>query len=41
VASASKHGPLPRLLVGLTFVSGVVDAFGFLRLGHVFVANMT
>jgi len=37
----SKEGPLPPLLVTLTFVTGVVDAFSYLVLGHVFVANMT
>jgi uncharacterized membrane protein YoaK (UPF0700 family) len=37
----SRHGPLPPLLLGLTFVTGVVDAFSYLLLGHVFVANMT
>lgn len=37
----SKHGPLPPLLVGLTIVTGLVDAFSYLLLGHVFVANMT
>jgi uncharacterized membrane protein YoaK (UPF0700 family) len=36
-----KHGPLPPLLLGLTFVTGLVDAFSYLLLGHVFVANMT
>jgi uncharacterized membrane protein YoaK (UPF0700 family) len=36
-----KHGPLPPLLVGMTFVTGLVDAFSYLVLGHVFVANMT
>src|SRR6476661_2081834 len=36
-----SHGPLPVLLVGLTVVTGLVDAFSYLRLGHVFVANMT
>ena len=36
-----KHGPLPPLLVGLTIVTGLVDAFSYLGLGHVFVANMT
>ena len=36
-----KHGPLPPLLVGLTLVTGLVDAFSYLALGHVFVANMT
>ncbi len=35
------HGPLPLLLLGLTVVTGLVDAFSYLRLGHVFVANMT
>ena len=29
------------LLVCLTVVTGLVDAFSYLRLGHVFVANMT
>ena len=37
----SQHGPLPLLLVCLTVVTGLVDAFSYLRLGHVFVANMT
>jgi len=36
-----KHGPLPPLLVSLTLVTGLVDAFSYLVLGHVFVANMT
>jgi uncharacterized membrane protein YoaK (UPF0700 family) len=36
-----RHGPLPVLLVGLTVVTGLVDAFSIPRLGHVFVANMT
>jgi uncharacterized membrane protein YoaK (UPF0700 family) len=40
-ARDSRHGPLPPLLVGLTFVTGLVDAFSYLVLGHVFVANMT
>lgn len=35
------HGPLPPLLVSLTVVTGLVDAFSYLTLGHVFVANMT
>jgi uncharacterized membrane protein YoaK (UPF0700 family) len=29
------------LLIGLTVVTGLVDAFSYLSLGHVFVANMT
>src|SRR5213082_913759 len=36
-----KHGPLPPLLVAMTLVTGLVDAFSYLALGHVFVANMT
>ena len=36
-----KHGPLPALLLMLTVVTGVVDAVSILRLGRVFVANMT
>jgi uncharacterized membrane protein YoaK (UPF0700 family) len=36
-----SHGPLPVLLVCLTVVTGLVDAFSYLSLGHVFVANMT
>ena len=39
--SDPSHGPLPLLLIGLTVVTGLVDAFSYLRLGHVFVANMT
>jgi uncharacterized membrane protein YoaK (UPF0700 family) len=37
----AKDGPLPPLLVSLTLVTGLVDAFSYLVLGHVFVANMT
>jgi uncharacterized membrane protein YoaK (UPF0700 family) len=36
-----KDGPLPLLLLVLTVVTGVVDAVSFLKLGNVFVANMT
>jgi uncharacterized membrane protein YoaK (UPF0700 family) len=36
-----KYGLLPPLLVGLTVTTGLVDAFSYLTLGHVFVANMT
>ncbi|MGH9123764.1 MAG: YoaK family protein [Acidimicrobiales bacterium] len=32
---------LIRLLLALTVVTGIVDAVSILRLGHVFVANMT
>src|SRR3954447_20490156 len=34
-------GPLPALLLALTFVTGLIDAVSFFRLDHVFVANMT
>jgi uncharacterized membrane protein YoaK (UPF0700 family) len=37
----TAFGPLPPLLVALTVVTGLVDAFSYLVLGHVFVANMT
>jgi uncharacterized membrane protein YoaK (UPF0700 family) len=37
----SKDGLLPPLLVALTLVTGLVDAFSYLLLGHVFVANQT
>jgi len=36
-----RHGPLPPLMLTLTVVTGLVDAFSYLTLGHVFVANMT
>jgi uncharacterized membrane protein YoaK (UPF0700 family) len=36
-----RHGPLPILLLGLTALTGMVDAVSYLRLGHVFIANMT
>ena len=32
---------LPYALLGMTAVTGVVDAVSFLSLGHVFTANMT
>ncbi len=38
---SGKDGLLPPLLVALTAVTGLVDAFSYLVLGHVFVANMT
>jgi uncharacterized membrane protein YoaK (UPF0700 family) len=34
-------GPLPPLLLTLTVVTGLVDATSYLKLGRVFVANMT
>ncbi len=39
--SDSPDGPLPPLLLTLTVVTGLVDATSYLKLGHVFVANMT
>ena len=36
-----RHGPLVPMMVGLTLLTGVVDAVSYLKLGHVFVANMT
>lgn len=38
---AGPDGPLPALLLPMTFVTGLVDAFSYLLLSHVFVANMT
>ena len=40
-AAGDRHGPLAPIMVALTFVTGVVDAVSYLKLGHVFVANMT
>jgi uncharacterized membrane protein YoaK (UPF0700 family) len=40
-AQDPRHGPLPLLLIVLTIVTGLVDAVSYLKLGHVFVANMT
>jgi uncharacterized membrane protein YoaK (UPF0700 family) len=37
----SKDGPLPPMLVAMTLVTGLVDSFSYLVLGHAFVANMT
>ena len=37
----SKDDLLPPLLVALTVVTGLVDSFSYLVLGHVFVANQT
>ena len=40
-AKDDKNGPLAPILLALTVVTGLVDAFSYLVLGHVFVANMT
>ncbi len=39
--AGDRHGPLQPMLLALTVVTGLVDAFSYLELGHVFVANMT
>lgn len=39
--AGDRHGPLTPMLVALTMLTGVVDAASYLKLGHVFVANMT
>jgi len=44
LANTPTAAPSPALvaaLLGLTFVTGVIDAVSVLGLGHVFVANMT
>ena len=41
LAADAADGPLPALLVGLTALTGIVDAVSVLALGRVFVANMT
>lgn len=40
-ASLRTYRPLQAILIGLTFVTGIVDAITYLDLGHVFAANMT
>ena len=40
-AKDDRDGSLPPLLFVLTIVTGLVDAVSYLKLGHVFVANMT
>jgi uncharacterized membrane protein YoaK (UPF0700 family) len=39
--SDARQGPLPLLLILMTLVTGIIDSFSFLKLGHVFVANAT
>ncbi|GAA0550769.1 YoaK family protein [Actinomadura livida] len=38
---ARDHGPLPLILALLTIFTGLVDAFSYMELGSVFVANIT
>lgn len=40
-SAEDRHGPLAPMMLALTLVTGVVDAASYLKLGHVFVANMT
>jgi uncharacterized membrane protein YoaK (UPF0700 family) len=40
-AAANIRHPLSLTLLALTFSTGTVDAVSYLRLGHVFTANMT
>lgn len=40
-APGDRHGPLVPMLLALTVLTGLVDAVSYLKLGHVFVANMT
>src|SRR5438046_5388305 len=40
-AKDDRDGSLSPLLFVLTIVTGLVDAVSYLKLGHVFVANMT
>jgi uncharacterized membrane protein YoaK (UPF0700 family) len=37
----SGHVALVRSLLGLTLITGMIDAVSFLGLGHIFTANMT
>jgi uncharacterized membrane protein YoaK (UPF0700 family) len=41
VLDSGDDGAIGRSLLGLTVVTGVVDAVSFLGLGHIFTANMT
>jgi uncharacterized membrane protein YoaK (UPF0700 family) len=41
VASPRSRRPTVASLIALTVVTGLVDSVSYLRLGHVFVANMT
>src|SRR5882762_3757673 len=40
-SSPTNEKVLPYVLLGMTVVTGLVDAVSFLSLGHVFTANMT
>src|SRR5438067_1579673 len=40
-AAVTRAQALTAVLVGLSFVTGIVDAVTYLGVGHVFAANMT
>src|SRR5690349_22395201 len=40
-SSPTTKNVIPYALLGMTVVTGLVDAVSFLSLGHVFTANMT
>ena len=40
-SSSRSRDPLPAMLIGLTFTTGLIDAVSVLALGGVFTANMT
>lgn len=40
-AAAAPYGPVPPMLLALTVVSGLVDAFSYLQFYRVFLANIT
>jgi uncharacterized membrane protein YoaK (UPF0700 family) len=40
-SSPTSENVIPYALLGMTAVTGLVDAVSFLSLGHVFTANMT
>ena len=39
--AGDPNGPLSPMLLVLTVVTGLIDGFSYLVLGHIFVANMT
>lgn len=40
-SSSGPYGPMPPLLLALTVVSGLVDAYSYLQFYRVFLANIT
>ncbi|MFE5891051.1 DUF1275 family protein [Streptomyces sp. NPDC056462] len=41
MSAPARSDPLPKILIALTAVTGIVDAVAFLGLGQVFTAFMT